>query len=160
MHCILQPFGRFQKKLDIDMVFGPPIPQLLVTPTPTDEQSFIRVLLQLVTPGYQQKMFRTSSLTMVMLQLPQQQLDKFLVLVSFVVTTHVHFFVFIQSHFVQDPLCCYFIYFLSYPFFGLQRSVGLRGLSSKCYQPLMKIMIIKKGNCYCNFNSVIITLLS
>lgn len=42
MHCILQPFGRLQEKLDLDMGFGPPIPQLLVTPAPTDEHGFIR----------------------------------------------------------------------------------------------------------------------
>lgn len=39
---ILQPFGRLQEKLDLDMGFGPPIPQLHITPIPTDEQGFVR----------------------------------------------------------------------------------------------------------------------
>lgn len=41
MHYILEPFGRLQEKLDPDMGFGPPIPQLLVSPIPLDEQGFV-----------------------------------------------------------------------------------------------------------------------
>lgn len=38
MYTTTVPFGRLQEKLDLDMGFGPPIPQLLVAPIPTDAQ--------------------------------------------------------------------------------------------------------------------------
>lgn len=38
MHFVHEPFGRLQEKMDLDMGFGPPIPQLLVSPIPVDEQ--------------------------------------------------------------------------------------------------------------------------
>lgn len=41
MHSVFVPFGRLQKKLDLDMGFGPPIPQLQVTPIPTDAKGFV-----------------------------------------------------------------------------------------------------------------------
>ncbi|KAK1361798.1 hypothetical protein POM88_046272 [Heracleum sosnowskyi] len=38
MHFVFEPLGRLQEKMDLDMGFGPPIPQLQVTPLPTDEK--------------------------------------------------------------------------------------------------------------------------
>lgn len=38
MHFFHEPFGRLQEKMDLDMGFGPPIPQLQVSPIPLDDQ--------------------------------------------------------------------------------------------------------------------------
>lgn len=38
MHLVHEPFGRLQEKMDLDMGFGPPIPQLQVYPIPVDSQ--------------------------------------------------------------------------------------------------------------------------
>lgn len=42
MHLVRKPCGRLQEKLDLDMGFGPPIPQLLISPIPTDANGFVR----------------------------------------------------------------------------------------------------------------------
>lgn len=41
MHFFFEPFGRLQEKLDLDMGFGPPIPQLQVSPIPMDAQGLV-----------------------------------------------------------------------------------------------------------------------
>lgn len=42
MHLVLKPFGRLQEKLDLDMGFGPPISQLLISPIHTYANGFVR----------------------------------------------------------------------------------------------------------------------
>lgn len=41
MHYTLEPFGRLQEKLNLDMGFGPSIPQLQVSPIPPDAYGFV-----------------------------------------------------------------------------------------------------------------------
>lgn len=41
MHLVLEPFGRLQEKLDLDMGFGPPIVQLQVSPISLDAHGYV-----------------------------------------------------------------------------------------------------------------------
>lgn len=42
MHLIFEPFGRLQEKMDLDMGFGPPIPQLQLLPIPRDALGYVQ----------------------------------------------------------------------------------------------------------------------
>lgn len=42
LHHFYEPFGRLQERMNLDMGFGPPLPQLISTPIPRDENGDIR----------------------------------------------------------------------------------------------------------------------